>query len=213
MKQVNIESLEKMFKSGTSAQLVRNALKMYVPSEKYKKRIISENIVCFIPVILMGVSLNTQELFLEGIEIVNNTIISIFGIVFTGYALFQAFINNELLIRMINDEGQENKNKLQETNETFAELMMLCVISIMLNIILKLTINSLPINFMIFDRKLYNNAMAIVLMQIYFVFNANIFLELKSFIFNIFQLFNLHAGTKVIQIISEDRKETKKDIK
>lgn len=51
--------------------------------------------------------------------------------------------------------------------------------------------------------------MAITLVQLYFVFNANIFLELKSFIFNIFQLFNLHAGTKVIQIITEDDEKGK----
>lgn len=209
MKQVNVESLEKMFQSVTSAHLIRNALKMYIPSKKYGKRIIVENIICFIPAFLMGVSLNTQEIFLEGIEIINDTIVAIFGIVFTGYALFQAFINNELLIRMINNEGKENKNKLQETNETFAELMMLCVISIMCNVLLKLIINSLSADFIIFDSKLYNDVMAITLVQLYFVFNANIFLELKSFIFNIFQLFNLHAGTKVIQIITEDGEKGK----
>ena len=209
MKQVNIESLGKMFQSVTSTQLIRNALKVYIPNKKYRKRIFIENIVCFIPTILMGVSLNTQEIFLGGIESINSTIVSIFGIVFTGYALFQAFINNELLIRMINDEGQGNKNKLQETNENFAELMMLCVISIMCNILLKLTINSLPKNFTLFDRKLYNDIIAMALMQAYFVFNANIILELKSFIFNIFQLFNLHAGTKVIQIINEESNDNR----
>lgn len=207
MKQVNMESLERMFRPITSAQLVKSALKMYIPNKRYRKRIIGESMVCLIPAILMGVSLSTQEDFLEGVEIVNSTIVSIFGVVFTGYALFQAFINNELLLRMVNDGDADGKNKFQETNDTFAELMILCVISIIVNILLKLTINSLPVDFILFDRKFYNDMVAIVLLQLYFVFTANILLELKSFIFNIFQLFNLHAGTKIIQILKEEKKE------
>lgn len=193
-----------MFQSTTSSRLIKNALKMYIPRGKYKKRIIGENIFCLIPTILIGISLNTQQLFLNGMELINNSIMAIFGIVFTGYALFQAFINDELLLRMINEPDLENKdmrNKLQETNETFTELMMLCVISIVTNVYLNLIISSLPENFLVFEKMAYNNIFAMVLMQIYFVFNSNIFLELKSFIFNTFQLFNLHAGTKVIQIM------------
>lgn len=204
MRQINIKLLEKMFQSTTSSRLIKNALKMYIPRGKYKKRIIGENIFCLIPTILIGISLNTQQLFLNGMELINNSIMAIFGIVFTGYALFQAFINDELLLRMINEPDLENKdmrNKLQETNETFTELMMLCVISIVTNVYLNLIISSLPENFLVFEKMAYNNIFAMVLMQIYFVFNSNIFLELKSFIFNTFQLFNLHAGTKVIQIM------------
>lgn len=206
MKEINIEMLDKMFQSITSGQLVKNALKMYLPTKMYRKRIIGEIIICFVPTFLMGTSLDTQKIFLDGIDIVNNTIVSIFGVVFTGYALFQAFINNELLIRMVNEGGKDSKSKFQKTNETFAELMILCVISIVINVFLKLTINSMPEKFMVFSTKFYNDIMAIILLEFYFVFNANIFMELKSFIFNIFQLFNLHAGTKIIQILEEDSK-------
>lgn len=208
MKQINTKLLENMFHPVTSRQIIKQALKMYVPTGKYKKRFIFANIVCIIPTVMMGISVDTYTLFLSGCEKINNTVIAIFGIVFTGYALFQALINNELLIRMVNDDSnnESGKNKLQETNETFTELMMLCVISIMVNIFLGLIIASLPSDFTIFDKKECNDIIAIVLLQIYFVFHANILLELKSFIFNTFQLFNLYAGTKIIEIIEESQK-------
>lgn len=210
MKQVNMELLQKMFQPSTSADLMKNALRMYIPKRQYRNRIIGENIVCCIPNILMGISLNTQQLFLEGVELINNSVIAVFSIVFTGYALFQAFINDELLLRMVNEpdfSSEDIRSKLQETNETFTELMMLCVISIGTNIFLKLTINSFPDDFLLFNKRVYNNILAIILMQIYLVFSANIFVELKSFIFNTFQLFNLHAGTKIVQIMREKDKE------
>lgn len=209
MKQINVQLLDKMFHPVTSRQLIIQALKMYMPVGEYKKRVVLENIVCIIPAVMMGTSIDTYTLFLSGCENINGVIVAIFGIVFTGYALFQALINNELLIRMINENSGKkiDKNKLQETNETFTELMLLCVISIMINIFLGLSISSIPSDFMVFDEKKYNDILAVLLLQIYLVFHANIFLELKSFIFNTFQLFNLHAGTKIIEIVENDGKK------
>ena len=112
MKQINVQLLDKMFHPVTSRQLIIQALKMYMPVGEYKKRVVLENIVCIIPAVMMGTSINTYTLFLSGCENINGVIVAIFGIVFTGYALFQALINNELLIRMIN----ENSGKKTDVN-------------------------------------------------------------------------------------------------
>lgn len=52
-------------------------------------------------------------------------IISLIAIVFTGYALFQALINDRLLITLLSVDSNKNAN-LAKTNEYFAEVMTIC---------------------------------------------------------------------------------------
>lgn len=208
MKKIDMDLLNKLFQQKASGAIVLDALCELAPKKKNYKNSIIIVVVCLIPSFLMGISYDTYSLFLGSIDIINNSITAVFGIIFTGYALFQAFINDELLIRLLNEPDREKKDKrskLQETNENFVGLMMLCIISIILNVFLKITISSVPEEFVVFDKRIYNNIVVIILMEIYFVFNAKIFWELKSFVFNIFQLFNLHAASKIIDIINDDK--------
>ena len=99
MKKIDMDLLNKLFQQKASGAIVLDALCELAPKKKNYKNSIIIAVVCLIPSFLMGISYDTYSLFLGSIDIINNSITAVFGIIFTGYALFQAFINDELLIR------------------------------------------------------------------------------------------------------------------
>ena len=137
--------------------------------------------------------------------------LGIFGIVFTGYTFFQALMNKQLLVRMLSNNSEDNedktKSKLQETNESFVEYMMLNLISIIVSLLLKIILSSIPAEFVAFSKMLTNNIIATLLISLYFYFILTIIWEVKSFIYNVFQVFNMHAGTRVLELFDDDDKD------
>lgn len=214
VKKIDVDLLEKMLEPQTSARIMVESFENLNPTPKDIKKILFIFLIAFIPAFLIGYSVDTVTLFREAVEKINDVLLAIFGIVFTGYVFFQALINNELLIRMLNDKiekyGKE-KSKLQETNEEFVYLMMICLFFILLNLFLVLCFGAVPNDFVCFDERIYNNVLAIILLDLYFFFVFYIMWEIKSFIFNIFQLFKMHAGTRVIEIINEEKKKENGD--
>ena len=82
----------------------------------------------------------------NSISIFLNVSLTLFGIIFTGYAIFQALLSNKLTLSLFEDTSTSRdnmtKSKLQETNENFVCLMMLFIFGIILNIILNKTNHS-----------------------------------------------------------------------
>ena len=105
------------------------------------------------------------------------------------------------------DNEDKTKSKLQETNESFVEYMMLNLISIIVSLLLKIILSSIPAEFVAFSKMLTNNIIATLLISLYFYFILTIIWEVKSFIYNVFQVFNMHAGTRVLELFDDDDKD------
>lgn len=212
MGKIDNDLLRKMLEPQSSDQIMLESFESLKPTKKKIKKFLFICLVALIPAFLIGYSEDTIDLFENSVEKINTVLLAIFGIVFTGYVFFQALVNDDLLIRMLNYKTEKNgkdKSKLQETNEEFVQLMMLCLFFILLNLFLSLCLEAVPNDFVCFERRTHNNALAIPLLNLYFFFVFYIMWEIKSFIFNIFQLFKMNAGTRAIEIIEKDKdKET-----
>lgn len=207
MKQnIRIDMVERMFQHTSSNELIDDALKVLIPGRKSIKKYLSIVFCCLILAIYIAVSKYTVDIFFEIVQILNDIILALFGIVFTGYALFQALIGKEMLIRMINSttgNGDKEKSKLQESNELFAETMMLNFICVVVNVFLLIVGKCIPVNFCLFENMKVNNLIAGTGIWLYFYVITITLLEMKGFIYNIFQLFNFHAGTRVMEMLNE----------
>lgn len=204
--QIRVEIIEKMFQRTSSSEVLYNALKILLPKKKELKRFVGTVVVCSIPAYLIGFSSDTVKLFLNGVQIINEIIVALFGIAFTGYALFQALVGSEMLKKMLSNttgKGDKEKCKLQESNEIFVETMMLQLFCILINLFILVVGASIPEDFGLLKELLWNNIIAGVALEIYFYISATTIMEMKSFIYNIFQLFNLHAGTRAVEILKE----------
>lgn len=205
MKEDILKNVEKLAQVGTSNKKMISALKIFKPTKKNRKKYFAIIIICVIPAFLTGFSTDTVSIFSESLDMICNMTLALFGIIFTGYAFFQALINDELLLNMLEENNDEkSESKLQETNESFIELMMIFIVSIIFLWILKVTILAVPEDFILQKSIIFSNIVAGILIEIYYVFNVYILWETKSFIFNVFQLFNAHAMARVIEILKKE---------
>ncbi len=206
--EINIDVLQKLLKKQTSGKLILEALEVFKISKKNWKQQLCLYSISLSVSLVVGISQSTVGVVVDSAQLILDVILALFGIVFTGYALFQALINNELLIRLLcdtnKDEKEEEKSKLQETNETFVKCMLLNILAIMVSLLIRIIISCVPDDFLVFKELVYNNITAAFLISIYFYFIITIIWEVKSFVFNIFQLFNAYAGTRVLKIFENN---------
>lgn len=199
--------MEKMFQPISSNLILFDSLKMFIPNWKEKGTYIIACILSIVPSFLAAFSFQTIEIVKNFVDLMNTVSLTMFGIVFTGYGLFQALIGKEMLVRMLQTtigQGKKEKSKLQETNELFVKTMMLEFICILVSSILILVLNCIPNEFNLLNNKHWNELLAFwgIFLFLYIFFVTLI--EIKSFIFNIFQWFNFHAGSRLMEMLNDE---------
>ena len=150
--------------------------------------------------------LNTITILKEITGVLISVMLAILAIVFTGHAFFQALLNDRLLIALISDKASET-NKLAETNFYFAQVMMIQILCLAVNVVVIIVTIVLPTEWSLFSNSITNEIIAGVLILIYFYLNMECVWEMKSFVFNVFQLFNLYSYSRVLNIVNDDDEE------
>lgn len=135
--------------------------------------------------------------------------IAVFGIVFTGYTLFQAVLNREIISIFMEDikentKKKENKSALHETNWNFVQLMLQFAVMMFINILLQISLSILPDDFQIFGSRILNIAIAFVLLFAYFYQAFVILWRLIGFLHNIYEIFNAYAVSEYVEVLKED---------
>lgn len=206
MKQNIEKNTKQLFQSKSSEEVMVKAFGLFkISKTNYKKHFVVA-VVVLMPAALIAVSVNTVNLVSEASETILNTFLAVFGIVFTGYVFFQALVNDDLLERLLTSTTKDKKtgrekSKLQETNESFIYLQMLNIAAIIISIFLKISISAVNPNWILNDNIEISNFFACVFIECYFFFIATVLWELKSFVFNIFRLFNMHSGERMLSIL------------
>lgn len=206
------EVINKLFQVDTSTKVLLKSFSVFLPSKKKIGRIIAVIIIAFIPAIIISFQKETVILFSNISEIILNLMVALFGIVFTGYTIFQAILNEKMLLKMVentvNIKGEE-ESLLQNTNTSFVGLMMLIIVLIVVSFFLKITVGNLPDNFVLFERKQLNECLAACLITVYLAYTFTILYEIKCFVFNVAQLFNAYSGARILEIIEKYHREEK----
>lgn len=201
------ELIANMMKSKTSIQMLKDAIKEIIPQKKQRIHVI---VFCFISLLISFLVChndNTIKTFANMVEEINVVVIAVFGIVFTGYSLFQALIDSNTINRML-EESENKKTYLQICNEYFLNVMILNIISIIINLIIILLAESIEREIMLPIPTAVNIFISTVTMSIYFLFEFLVMWEMKSFVYNVYQLFNIYACSVAYnKIVKKDNKE------
>lgn len=138
----------------------------------------------------------------------NTVIIPIFTVIITGYSIFQALSNGSTLIRLIAVKHKEQLDKFSTYNVYFYGLSVFYLGIIILNLLLLVTFKYLPEDWCLnFFSKSINEYIAAVLISLYLVTILYFLIEIKSFIYNLFQIFTTNAAETSIQYLANDEKE------
>lgn len=208
---INEETIENMLKDSPSERIFVNALSVY----KLRKTNIRENglilLICTFLSVILGINLNVVSLVVNTASIFLNVFLALFGIVFTGYAIFQTLLSDRLIMYLFADthidQNSITKSKLQETNESFVRLMMIFIFGIVINIILNILIPVIPQNYCLFDNIYICNTISIILID-YFLYIMGVTIwRMVSFIANIFHLLNAYAVSKLLDAMNDDHEK------
>lgn len=208
MSNINEEVIENILKSSPSERIFIKALSAY----KICKTNFLENgiifLLCTILSVILGIDENTVSLFANSGSVFLNVTLALFGIVFTGYAIFQTLLSNQLVISLFENTilSKDNitKSKLQETNENFVYLMMLFIFGIIVNIILTIIMPIVPLDYCLFKSKVLCTIAATILIDIFLYAMGIMIWRMVSFIGNIFHLFNAYAVSRLIEAVKEN---------
>lgn len=186
----------------SSNKLIIKAIKDLFLKRNDKKQILLIALVVLAMSIIIGVSTKTIPIIGGVVNILNGVIIAVFAIIFTGYTFFQALIGKKSLERMMrNYEG--NVPAFVYCNNYFAELMIVYVFAILINVFVLVMLEIVPSGWYLFGNVIVDNILASILIFVYLLFHFICIWEIKCFVFNIYQVFNIAAGDNIIEILNK----------
>ncbi len=197
MRDFNNNAIEKLLQLEPSEKLLFKAFKGLKVKKKDRKSRRILIMVCIVLGAIVGMHQDTVSIFKESVDSILNILLGFFGIIFTGYALFQAFMNRELLFQLMTDiakgENGEEKTRLQDINENFVYLMLLYVVAIIISLITKIGLFCISYDFLLFSTLIVNNIIAEIMITGYFIFMGIILWRTISFVSSIIYLFIVYA--------------------
>ncbi len=203
------DTLLLMLKEKKSEDLLKESFDIFFDINKHN--IISRiTIILISTVFALSISIMDTVIIMRDISAMMLDIaIAVFGIVFTGYTLFQAVLNREIISIFIKDirkntKRKDNKNVLHETNWNFIQLMLQFAVMMFVNLLLRISLSIIPDDFQIFRLQTLNIAIAFVLLFLYFYQAFVILWRLIGFLHNIYEIFNAYAVSEYVEVLKED---------
>ncbi|MCY8913185.1 hypothetical protein MOE47_09630 [Bacillus atrophaeus] len=143
---------------------------------------------------------------------VNTIIIPIFTIIVTGYAIFQALANDQTMITLITVKHKEQSSKFKIYNLYFLGVGVFYLIIIIINFMLMIIFKYLSSNwYFVCLSKETNEFISALLISLYITFILNFLIELKSVIYNLFQVFVTNAASNGINFVKSEIEKEEKD--
>lgn len=201
-KDVLADNLKDLLKEKNFKDILIEGLKLLKPS---KDRII------FIVIVLLLMCMPVFNIINSGnvinkvqwiMDKSNDLIKDLFGIIFTGYALFQALIGvNALKQMLINKIGKHSSFKAY--NLYFFILSITYLLIIIFNYILSILLNSGICNYISIFNIAVKKSLEFLFVIIYIGINIFAVCEIKSFLVNMYYCFNMSVFSEGIEIIKE----------
>ena len=194
-----MSNAEKLTEKSNSNKVFLQSLKILKPNKSNFLHKLIFGIIEVTVAFIMAKRTDTIGLTENVLQVVITVMLAFLAVVFTGYAFFQALINDKLLVSMI-ATGDNKNNKLSEANIYFAEVMIFQIGCMLLDLLVIVFMIVLPEDWTLLSNNMLNEAFATIGISFLLYCNVESIWEMKSFIFNVFQLFNLHAYSRIAKI-------------
>lgn len=204
-----IASIRRLTNPNTkSDQFMKKSLALQIPSKRRFLFLVMVSLAFFaVHYCLLVHSESYIENFTDLLGNINDIIVPTFAVIITGYAIFQALVNGSTLINLMTVSEAE-KSKFEEYNLYFFGLSLLYLGIIILNLLLMLFFKNVPDDWSLpFLSNQVNEVIASVLMTMYLGILMHSLIELKSFVYNLFQCFTINAVSSGIDFLKEHKEK------
>ncbi|WIG36137.1 hypothetical protein [Bacillus toyonensis] len=209
-----IESIRRLTDPNVkSDQFVKKSLALQIPSMRRFLFLVVVSLAFFaIHYFLLVHSESYIENFTDLLGNINDIIVPTFAVIITGYAIFQALVNGSTLINLM-AVSEAEKSKFEEYNLYFFGLSLLYLGIIILNLLLMLFFKNVPADWSLpFVSHQVNEIIASVLMTLYLGILMHSLMELKSFVYNLFQCFTINAVSSGIDFLKEHKEREQEEV-
>lgn len=187
----------------SSASIIKESLRLLFPKTMGKWRFIG--IILFTSLITMLITYNINSfVIVEKIsELIIEVFLATFAIVFTGYSIFQALLTPKIIFAMLEmpDNEEKEKSSFTGSNEYYMYYSMLNIMTIAVSFFIRVICDVLPQNWNLTNNIKVNNLLFGVLCWLYIYLAICTWVELVSFITNIYHLYNVAATERYIEEI------------
>jgi len=194
-----------------SNQLFKASLGLFKISKKRMKFlfVVFVGLFLFLKLILFKAT-SAIEIVSDLTVNVNTVIIPVFAIIVTAYAIFQALASDHTMITLITVNHQDKGSKFKIYNLYFFGVAVSYLILIVLNFLLMVIFKYLPIDWhLAFWSKETNELISALLISFYITLILNFLVEMKSVIYNLFQVFITHAASNAIKHLNDSEQSNK----
>lgn len=202
------ESIRDILADTDSDILIKKSLTLINPSKRrYIFLAISLLVISFLYLFLFSASVNVINSTIFLIESVNIIIIPTLGLAVTGYAIFQALANGDTLITLLKI-SKNDLSKFKEFNLFFLGFSILYLFIIIFNFLLLVFLKNVNSDWQLpyFNTEV-NTIIYTVLISLYVTFILNALVEIKCFVYNLYQIFSMNASSNGINHLSADKDE------
>lgn len=201
------KSIIKLVENRNPSELMKRTICFIFPKIKSSRFIIISLISIFVGVIV-SFSENTVIDFKNILEISQNTSLTLFAVLLTGFSIFQALMSEETMKAFSQTEDKENNCSLLITiNFSSIGLLYSYIVLILINFLLKIIYIFISDNwsFMYFNL-FFNQIISTLLISAYLFMNINNIVEILSFVYNLSQTFNFLIAYKLLNATKTNKK-------
>lgn len=183
----------------TFDQTVRNSLHCLIPS---RRRGIVLGIYFIVMLVIFNISPPKEYVVLsnELFDLVIPIVLALLTIVFTGYALFQAFaVKSTLQIILLNPSRNE-KSVFADMNHSFIVLFLAYLTILIFTMFTKVIFLLMPISFQLpFFTNKTNEFLCSIALTIYLTLLLHSFIEIKSFVYSLYQCLKINVCSVMLE--------------
>lgn len=147
---------------------------------------------------------------------INTIIIPLFAVIITGYAIFQALVNESTTKILLKVKDKKSKSKYMAFNLYFYGISISYLIIIIINFCLIMITKYLPTDlYLPFLPCWLNEVLSAFIISFYISIVLFLLVELKSFVYNLFQVFFTNGSVTGIaqlrELVESENKEENKE--
>lgn len=198
-----INNIKEIANNGLLKGILRESLVEIKPTKKNIVQYLFATIISAVTSYFIIYKSNTVESMRFAVDIINNTALAFVAIIFGTYAIFQALMTDSVVKALLKSEV----NLLNISNKSFLNLVLLYVWEIILNVVILIALNIMPVEFCLFSNIHLSSIVATLLCFVYFAYSFLIFYEIKNFTVNLYRMFSVYNVYHSLDVIKEQEDE------
>lgn len=136
-------------------------------------------------------------------EQLNTICIAFISIVLGAYAIFQALLDESILLKLL----ESDNNMLKESNKTFLNLVVLYVVAILINMVMSIVLEVMPEEYLLTGNIFLDEIICLICLTAIFMFEILLILEMINFTVNLYRMFSVYNTMKAIDAINKTERE------